>query len=64
VSVSLAGYFFGQIEIVKKHFELVVLAIVFISVVPVIVHALKSRRKAPGFEPVMSAPGAGSSDQA
>jgi membrane-associated protein len=56
-SLSLAGYFFGQIEIVKKHFELVVLAIVFISVIPVMVHALKSRRnKSTALEPVMSAP--------
>jgi len=62
VSISLAGYFFGQIEIVKKHFELVVLAIVFISVVPVIVHALKSRRRPAASEPAMSAPGPRSSD--
>jgi membrane-associated protein len=55
VSISLAGYFFGQIEIVKKHFELVVLAIVFISVVPVIVHALKSRGKARTLEPIAKA---------
>ncbi|HSV13706.1 MAG TPA: VTT domain-containing protein [Tepidisphaeraceae bacterium] len=52
VSVSLAGYFFGQIEIVKKHFELVVLAIIGISVVPVIVQALRSRGKTQSFEVV------------
>jgi membrane-associated protein len=56
VSLSLAGYFFGQIEFVKKHFELVVVAIVFISVLPVIVHALQARRKAQTAapEPAMS----------
>lgn len=56
VSLSLAGYFFGQIEFVKKHFELVVLAIVFISVLPMIVHALQSRRK--GRAPASTAVGA------
>jgi len=57
VLLSLAGYYFGQIDFVKKHFEIVVLAIVFISVLPMIVHALQSRRKArvAGFEPVLTA---------
>jgi membrane-associated protein len=36
VSVLLAGYFFGSIPFIDKHFELVVVAIVCISVVPVI----------------------------
>jgi membrane-associated protein len=38
-----AGYAFGGTEFVKKHFELVVLAIVFISVLPMIVTILKER---------------------
>jgi membrane-associated protein len=42
-SLSLSGYFFGNFEIVKKHFELVVVAIVVISVLPVVMHALKAR---------------------
>jgi membrane-associated protein len=45
VTVSLAGYFFGQIPAVKNNFELVVLVIIGFSVVPVIVHAIQSRRR-------------------
>jgi membrane-associated protein len=48
--LSLAGYFFGQIPIIKNHFELVVLAICFISVLPMILHAMQSRR-APALAP-------------
>jgi membrane-associated protein len=44
--LSLAGYFFGQIPVIKNHFEVVVLAIVFISVLPMLLHALQSRRAA------------------
>jgi membrane-associated protein len=43
--LSLAGYFFGQIAFVKDHFEIVVLAIVFISVLPMAVHALQSKKR-------------------
>jgi len=45
VSVLSAGYFFGNIPIVKNNFEIVVLAIVFISVLPPILHWLKARSK-------------------
>jgi len=44
--LSLAGYFFGQIPVIKNHFEVVVLAICFISVLPVILHGFQSRRAA------------------
>jgi membrane-associated protein len=37
------GYFFGNIPIVKKNFSLVILAIVFISVIPAMVEILRSR---------------------
>ena len=43
VTLSLAGYFFNQIAFVQTHFQLVVLAIVAISLLPMVVHALKSR---------------------
>ncbi len=43
--VSLAGYFFGGIPWVKTHFEVVVLAIIVISVLPVAFHALQARRR-------------------
>jgi membrane-associated protein len=41
---TLAGYFFGNIEIVQKHFTLVILAIIVISVLPMLFEYLKVRR--------------------
>ena len=61
VCVSLAGYFFGGIPWVKGHFELVVLAIVAISLIPVAVHALQRRKQPadipePAVFPVLTPP--------
>lgn len=39
----LAGYFFGALEFVKKHFELVILAIIGISVMPMVIEYLRHR---------------------
>ena len=36
-SFSLAGFFFGNIEFVRKNFTLVILAIIFISLLPMII---------------------------
>lgn len=42
VSVTLlAGYFFGQLPLVRTHFELIMLAIVAISLIPVAIATLK-----------------------
>jgi membrane-associated protein len=41
IAVSMAGYEFGQIPAVKSHFELVVLAIIAISLIPVAVTQLR-----------------------
>ena len=47
VSVCLfAGYFFGNLPIVKKNFSLVIVAIVLLSVTPAIVEYLRHRREA------------------
>lgn len=46
VLVTLAGYFFGQIPAVKNNFEIVVLVIIAFSLVPVVFHAIQSRRRA------------------
>lgn len=44
VSVGvLAGYFFGSIEIVKKNFELIMMMIVVISLIPVFVTLLREK---------------------
>lgn len=45
-SFVLLGYFFGALPMVKKNFTLVILAIIVISVVPIIVEFLKARRAA------------------
>jgi membrane-associated protein len=46
VSIFLAlGYFFGTMPIVQKNFELVIIAIVLISVVPMLVEWLKARQE-------------------
>jgi membrane-associated protein len=46
VSLTLAGYFFGQIPLVKDNFETVILAIIAISVMPIFIEWLRSRRAA------------------
>jgi membrane-associated protein len=47
VSVTLAGYYFGAIPFVKKNFEIVVLAIVVISVLPALYHWWQTRKVVP-----------------
>ena len=41
VSFSLAGYFFGNIPMVKHNFTLVVLGIIFVSLLPMIIAVVK-----------------------
>lgn len=41
VVCTVSGYFFGNIPFVKENFSLVVLAIIFISLIPVLVEYLK-----------------------
>jgi membrane-associated protein len=42
---TLLGYFFGNLEFVQKNFELVIIAIILISVVPMGYEWLKARRE-------------------
>ena len=44
-----AGYLFGNIPIVKDNFELVVLGIIAVSVIPIVIEVMKSRHR-PGAE--------------
>jgi len=41
---TLLGYFFGNIPFVQKNFELVIIAIIVISVIPAVVEVLKARK--------------------
>ncbi len=43
---ALGGYFFGGLPFVRKHFSVVVLAIIFISVLPALVEIVKHRTRA------------------
>ncbi len=48
--VTLLGYFLGQIGFVRNHIELMLVAIVALSLVPVAVEALRARRAVPAGE--------------
>ncbi|RII36115.1 DedA family protein [Clostridium chromiireducens] len=45
LGVSALGYFFGAIPIIKNNFEFVIIAIILISVLPVVIEFLKSKTK-------------------
>jgi membrane-associated protein len=42
--LSLAGYYFGNIPVIKNNFEKVILAIIFISLLPIIIGYFKGRK--------------------
>ena len=44
-SISLLGYFFGNIEIVQKNFELVVFGIIGLSVLPMVYEVVKRKMR-------------------
>lgn len=46
VSLTLAGYYFGNLEFVKNNFETVIFAIILISLIPVFIQFLKARAAA------------------
>lgn len=48
VSLMLAGYFFGNIPLIKNHFSLVILVIIIISILPGIIEFIRTRQGRPG----------------
>lgn len=45
ILMTVSGYFLGQIPLVRRHFEKIVILIVLVSVLPVILQLLRSRRE-------------------
>ena len=43
----LSGYFFGSIPVVKNNFSLVIVAIIILSVLPIVIEWIRHRRRAP-----------------
>lgn len=43
-SMTMLGYFLGGVPIVQRHFEKVILGIIFISVLPILIEFMKSRK--------------------
>jgi membrane-associated protein len=56
LSMTLAGYWLGQVPFIKDHFELVVLTIVLISVLPVAIAAWRAWRSTPATEAIHAGP--------
>ncbi len=44
-SLTIAGYLLGEVEIIRNHIDLVCLGIIFISVLPIILAYIKSKKK-------------------
>ncbi len=45
VAFSLAGYFFGNIPVIKENFSLVIIGIIIVSLAPTVIEFLKHRKK-------------------
>ena len=44
-TLTFAGYFLGNIDIIRKHIELVAILIIFISILPIIVEFIRHKQK-------------------
>lgn len=45
ILMTVSGYFLGQIPLVRRHFEKIVILIVLVSVLPVILQVLRARKE-------------------
>lgn len=54
-SMTVLGYFLGGIPVVRRHFEKFVLLVIFVSLLPIIVHAVQAKLRKPSLEREMSA---------
>ncbi|MGW0945819.1 DedA family protein [Streptomyces sp. NPDC002623] len=54
--VTVAGYFLGQIDLIKNNVEAILVLIVVVSVVPVIIEVLKARKEARNAPPEQQQP--------
>jgi membrane-associated protein len=43
ISMTLLGYFLGGVPVVRRNFEKFVLAVIFVSVLPLLLHAVQAR---------------------
>jgi membrane-associated protein len=46
--LTLAGYYFGRIPFVQRNFETVILAIILISIMPIVIEFVRARATSPG----------------
>jgi membrane-associated protein len=53
---SFAGYYFGTIPFVQRNFELVIIAIILVSLIPVFYEAWKARQEGAGAKPEAETP--------
>ena len=43
--MTMAGYFLGEVELVRRHFEKVIIGIVFVSVLPIVFEYFRGRER-------------------
>ena len=57
ISMTIAGFFLGQIEFVKKHIELMVIGIIVLSVLPAVIAYFRGGKTPPPAVSVATPPG-------
>ncbi len=62
-TLTLAGYFFGNIPFIKRNFSIAIMVIILISVAPMIVEYIRHRVRARGQSPTETTLGEPATDQ-